>query len=80
MINGGGPFASAEGGNDLEKGRLSIASPLGQAIIGAEEGDEIELPLENGRNRKALIERVEKSPAPSSMAASLDAYPNSVVA
>jgi hypothetical protein len=49
-----------EGSNDLDKGRLSIASPLGQAILGAEEGDEIELAIENGRQRKALIESVEK--------------------
>jgi very-short-patch-repair endonuclease len=49
-----------DGGNDLEKGRLSVASPLGQAILGAEEGDEIELPLESGRQRKALIESFEK--------------------
>ena len=52
-----------EGSNDLEKGRLSVVSPLGQATVGAEEGDEIELALENGRQRKALIESVEKSPA-----------------
>jgi very-short-patch-repair endonuclease len=49
-----------EGCNDLDKGRLSVLSPLGQAIFGAEEGDEIEFALENGRRRKALIERVEK--------------------
>jgi hypothetical protein len=49
-----------EGSNDLNKGRLSVVSPLGQAILGAEEGDEIELALENGRQRKALIESVEK--------------------
>jgi hypothetical protein len=53
-----------EGSNDLEKGRLSAASPLGQAILGFEEGDEVELPLENGRQRKVLIESVEKSPEP----------------
>jgi transcription elongation GreA/GreB family factor len=34
----------SEGGNDLEKGRLAIGSPLGRAILGAEEGDEVELP------------------------------------
>jgi len=50
-----------EGSNDLEKGRLSASSPLGRAILGAEEGDEVELPLENGRQRKLLIESVEKS-------------------
>ena len=51
-----------EGDNDLEKGRLSVSSPLGKSILGAEEGDEVELPLENGRQRKVLIETVEKSP------------------
>ena len=50
----------SEGGNDLEKGRLSASSPLGKAILGAEEGDEIEVPLENGRQRKVLVESVEK--------------------
>jgi hypothetical protein len=52
-----------EGANDLEKGRLSVSSPLGKSILGADEGDEVELPLENGRQRKVLIESVEKSPA-----------------
>jgi very-short-patch-repair endonuclease len=47
--------------NDLEKGRLSVHSPLGQAVLGAEEGDEIDLPLENGRQRKVLIESVESA-------------------
>jgi very-short-patch-repair endonuclease len=50
-----------DGANDLEKGRLSIASPLGRAVMGAEEGDEVELPLENGRQRKVLIEGLGKS-------------------
>ena len=50
----------SESSNDLEKGRLSASSPLGKAILGAEEGDEVELPLENGRQRKVLIESVEK--------------------
>lgn len=51
------------GNNDLQKGRISIQSPLGQAVAGAEEGDEVELPLENGIQRKILIESVERSPA-----------------
>jgi hypothetical protein len=50
----------SESGNDPEKGRLSASSPLGKAILGAEEGDEVELSLENGRQRKVLIESVEK--------------------
>jgi hypothetical protein len=49
-----------DGVNDLEKGQLSVNSPLGLAIIGAEEGDEVELSLENGRQRKVLIESVYK--------------------
>ena len=69
-----------EGSNDLAKGRLSVASPLGQAILGAEEGDEVELPLENGRQRKALIESIEKSPAPVSVAPTVEIRTDSAVA
>ncbi len=50
-----------DGANDLEKGRLSGESPLGQAVLAAEEGDEIELLLENGTQRKVLIESVESA-------------------
>ena len=49
-----------EGANDLEKGQLAMASPLGQAVLGAEEGDEVDIQLDDGRRRKALIETVEK--------------------
>jgi very-short-patch-repair endonuclease len=52
----------SEGGNDLEKGLLSVGSPLGKAILGAEEGDEVEIKLETGRQRKVLIENIEKGP------------------
>jgi very-short-patch-repair endonuclease len=69
-----------EGGNDLEKGRLSVVTLLGQSILGAEEGDEIELLLENGRQRKALIESVEKSHARLSVARILEARPDAAVA
>jgi very-short-patch-repair endonuclease len=48
-----------EGTNYLEKGRLSVTSPLGRAILGAEEGDEVELTLENGKSRTVLIESIE---------------------
>ncbi len=57
----------SEGRHDLEKGSLSVSSPLGKAILGAEEGEEVDLPLDNGRQRKALIESVEKGELPSSM-------------
>jgi very-short-patch-repair endonuclease len=50
----------SDGSDDLEKGRLSVGSPLGKAILGAEEGDEVDLSIENGRQRKVLIESVEK--------------------
>lgn len=46
---------------DLEKGLLSVASPLGKSVYGAEEGDEIEFQLDDGRKRKALIESAEKA-------------------
>jgi very-short-patch-repair endonuclease len=59
----------SESGNDPEKGRLSASSPLGKAILGAEEGDEVELSLENGRQRKVLIESVEKGPPLASVSA-----------
>ncbi|MFZ3351461.1 MAG: AAA domain-containing protein [Xanthobacteraceae bacterium] len=58
----------SDGADDLEKGRLSPSSPLGKAILDAEEGDEVELSLENGRQRKILIESVEKG-APTSASA-----------
>ena len=54
----------SEVGDDLDKGRLAIGSPLGKAILGAEEGDEVDLLLESGRQRKVLIQSVEKSSAP----------------
>jgi very-short-patch-repair endonuclease len=62
----------SNGANDLEKGRLSPSSPLGKAILGAEEGDEVELSLENGRQRKVLIESVEKGASGSVSAAAVN--------
>jgi hypothetical protein len=70
----------SEGTNDLEKGRLSVTSPLGRAILGAEEGDEVELPLENGRQRKVLIESVEKTPQSASAPPIADAETGGTVA
>ena len=46
--------------NDNEKGWASVSSPLGQALLGKDEGEEIEIDLGNGRTRKALVESVEK--------------------
>jgi very-short-patch-repair endonuclease len=47
-----------DGSQNLEKGRLSMESPLGCAVLGAEEGDQIDLVLENGIQRTVLIESV----------------------
>lgn len=46
--------------NDQAAGLLAIHSPIGAAILGAEEGDEVELRLDDGRRRKVLIESVQK--------------------
>lgn len=64
----------SEAGNDLEKGHLAVGSPLGKAILGAEEGDEVELTIENGQRRKILIESVDKSLA--SIAGQVSALPH----
>jgi very-short-patch-repair endonuclease len=50
----------SEGSNDVEKGRLSVNSALGKAILGAEEGAEVEF-MENERQRTVLIDSVEKT-------------------
>ena len=47
--------------NDLENGRLSMDSPLGKAILGAEEGDEVEFHLDDGRVRKVLTKASKES-------------------
>lgn len=57
-----------EATHDVEKGLLSSASTLGKAVIGAEEGDEVEFDNDDGRCRKVLIESVDKRLAPAAMA------------
>ena len=52
------PLEPTEAAQDIEK--LSIASANGKAIIGAEEGDEIEFEQDNGLRCKALVESVDK--------------------
>jgi len=42
--------------SDIEKGRISVSSPLGQAIIGKKEGDEIILRAPGGKRSYELIE------------------------
>ena len=42
--------------SDIEKGRISVSSPLGQAIIGKKEGDEIILQAPGGKRSYELVE------------------------
>ncbi|MDA8402891.1 MAG: transcription elongation factor GreA, partial [Desulfobacteraceae bacterium] len=42
--------------SDIKKGRISVASPLGQAIIGKTIGDEITIMAPGGRRSYELIE------------------------
>ena len=55
-------FELTDDSTDLEKGKVSVTSPLGQAVLGAEEGEEIEFLLDDGACRRALIELVERVP------------------
>lgn len=48
--------------NDLEKGKVSIGSPPGQALAGREENEEVEMVLDDGARRRLLIESVERKP------------------
>ena len=34
---------------DLDKGRISISSPIGRALLGKEEGDEVEVDAPGGK-------------------------------
>lgn len=42
--------------SDIEKGRISVTSPLGKAIIGKREGDEIVLNAPGGKRTYEIIE------------------------
>ncbi len=42
--------------SDIDKGRISIASPLGQAIVGRRPGDEISLQAPGGKRVYELVE------------------------
>jgi transcription elongation factor GreA len=42
--------------SDIKQGRISVASPLGQAIIGKEIGDEINITAPGGKRSYELIE------------------------
>ena len=49
-----------EDGEDLDKGRLSVHSPLGVAVCSCDAGDEVEY-RDGGTDRKVLVESVERS-------------------
>jgi very-short-patch-repair endonuclease len=49
-----------EDGEDLDKGRLSLHSPLGVAICSCDAGDEVEY-RDGATDRKVLVESVERS-------------------
>lgn len=40
---------------DFEKSEISMASPIGKALIGKEPGDEVDVPLPNGRLRYRVL-------------------------
>jgi transcription elongation factor GreA len=42
--------------SDIEKGRISVSSPLGKAIIGKKPGDEIVLNAPGGKRIYELVE------------------------
>lgn len=52
---------------DLSSGRLSVLAPLGTALLGYREGDEIEWTMPGGL-RRIRIESVRQSPAPRALA------------
>ena len=43
---------------DPTRGRISVLSPVGAALLGEPEGSEVELPLPHGRLRRILISNV----------------------
>ncbi len=42
--------------SDVEKGRISVSSPLGKAIVGKKPGDEITLVAPSGKRHHELVE------------------------
>jgi transcription elongation factor GreA len=42
--------------SDVEKGRISISSPLGQAILGKKPGDEVTLQAPGGKRVYELVD------------------------
>jgi transcription elongation factor GreA len=42
--------------SDISKGRISVSSPLGQAIVGKKTGDEIVLNAPGGKRHYELVD------------------------
>jgi len=40
---------------DFEKAEISMASPIGKALLGKGDGDEVDVPLPNGRIRYKVL-------------------------
>jgi len=47
---------------DAESGRISVLAPVGSALLGLSEGDEIDWPLPQGRKRRLRVLRVTYQP------------------
>ena len=43
---------------NVEAGQLSYKSPIGHALVGKEEGDEVEVPTPNGTREFELVKLV----------------------
>jgi transcription elongation factor GreA len=41
--------------SDPDRGLVSVASPIGRAIVGKEEGDDVEAPTPNGKRRFTIV-------------------------
>jgi transcription elongation factor GreA len=41
---------------DLDQGLISVASPIGQSLMGGEEGDEVEASIPSGKRRFEILE------------------------
>jgi transcription elongation factor GreA len=44
--------------SDPDKGLISVASPIGRALVGKEEGDEVEAPTPNGKRMLEIVKLI----------------------
>ena len=54
----GAKVCVADANADAAKGLISTASPIGRALLGKEEGDEVTVPTPNGQRSFELIKLV----------------------